>query len=176
LDRYEARLKDSAREYAEQEAEGIDEPSSSQDVALIDENSCDALLGELPKGKAAWTQRYLAAFNFHIKGLWCERFEGRREQARYLWLLSHHAMCHREPWNVLEPLHRCRAVMEAAHADSEAACIYLPSCQLNNHITVKGIEKRLLGPQQEVRDLMLDQQARELDLAMSEAQELLRVS
>jgi tetratricopeptide (TPR) repeat protein len=176
LDRYEARLKDSAREYAEQEAEGNDEPSSSQDVALIDENSCDALLAELPKSKAAWTQRYLAAFNFHIKGLWCERFEGWREQARYLWLLSNHATCHREPWNVLEPLHRCRAVMEAAHADAEAACIYLPSCQLNNHITVKGIEKRLLGPQQEVRDMMLDQQARELDLAMTEAREQLQVS
>ena len=176
LDRYEAHLKDSAHGHDEQEAAGNEEASSSQDVALIDENSCDALLADPPKIKSASPQRFLAAFTFHIKGLWCEQFQGWREQARYLWLQARHARCRREAWNVLEPLHRCRAVMEAAHADAAAeGSIYLPSCQLNNHVTVKGIEKSLLGPQQEVRDLMLHQQARDLDVAMSEAQEQLQV-
>jgi len=118
-------------------------------------------------------ETYLEAYEAHVKGLWGERFRGWREAARYFWLLARGAACRRKPWNVIEPLQRCKAVIEAAHADAQAAAaavILLPSCQRNNCITLAGIERCAVAPQQQVREVILDQQALELELAMSEAQ------
>ena len=157
LDRYEAILKDKvrvAREKQEASSHAIHDAVSSQDVAMPDASSDDA--AETAYSERKTHLRYLSGYEFHIKGLWCERFCGWREQARYFWLLARAALCQGEPWNALEPLARCKAVFSAAHPDAEAlasAVIFLPSCQMNNWISVRGIDRCGRGPLQEVCDL-----------------------
>jgi hypothetical protein len=174
LDRYEACLKDSARRQREQECASNGESSASL-VAAAGNDEHDDEHGKADENKTDPNsyRKCLAAYEFHVKGLWCQRFNGWREQARYLWLLARHALCENQPWNALESLEMCRAVFNAAHADAAAAAaavIYLPSCQLNNCITRDGLGRCILQPQQDVRALMLDQQAHDLAAAMQVAQ------
>jgi hypothetical protein len=168
-------LKDVAQQPAEQLLVPEGDGNAAADAVMEDD--------ETNKGTAATAatphESCLAAYRFHVKKLWCDRFGSWREQVRYWWLLARHALCNKEPWNALDPLQRCKACFETAHPDAAAAAaaavVYLPSCQMNNCITMLGVERCLLRPQQDVRDLMLDHMALSLELEMSAARELCEV-
>ena len=177
LDRYEANLTGSSLLSREQN-EAATEDVCSQNIGVADDSQDEEGIDsdQAQKTQSKSNGRYMIAYEFHMKGLWRQHFSGWRHQARYLWLLARCALCHQQPWNALGHLEDCAAIFTEANADAPAAgatAIYLPSCQLNNCITVEGINRRLRRPQQLVRDLMLDQQVQDLDLAFASAQQTL---